>query len=243
MGSFVNENGVSPTGSTPWIQTYSGKAFDLVFPTPEMVDIEDIAWSLSRINRYNGHTTRRYSVAQHCVAMSRKAMADGHSVEIALAMLLHDASEAYLGDMTRPVQLLLESLMPGFRATWTDAHNHVSCVILERFGFTGLIDLHDPLVKQYDNAILLDEKAQVMAPEQRDWGLTWDGLGVALYREPDGQHGLGYTDLRKSYVAQFNHLAAQVRLKARDLLEVAFGDHAEIVVTRDALTVNSADHD
>ena len=55
--------------SKAWVQTRTGLAFDLLEPTPDMVEAMDIAWSLSLINRFNGHSRYPYSVAQHCVLL------------------------------------------------------------------------------------------------------------------------------------------------------------------------------
>ena len=85
-----------------WIQTYSGKRFVLYDPKPDMVDVIDIAHSLAHIARFNGHTDRFYSVAEHCVVMAQQL-----DQEYQLAALLHDAGEAYVGDMARPLKQLI----------------------------------------------------------------------------------------------------------------------------------------
>ena len=54
----------------PWIETYTGKQFWFLNPTPEMFDIEDIAHALSMVCRYAGHVTHFYSVAAHCCVMA-----------------------------------------------------------------------------------------------------------------------------------------------------------------------------
>ncbi|KKN16026.1 hypothetical protein LCGC14_0979880 [marine sediment metagenome] len=79
------------------IVTYTGKSFDLLNPLPEMVCIEDIAHALANICRYTGHVREFYSVAQHCVLMVKANLPGG-----ALQKLLHDAHEAYTGDIASP---------------------------------------------------------------------------------------------------------------------------------------------
>lgn len=78
------------------ILTYTGKLFDFWKPRIEMICIEDIAHALALMNRYGGHTYTPYSVAEHCERMSH--------IEIAhpLVSLLHDAAEAYIGDIASP---------------------------------------------------------------------------------------------------------------------------------------------
>ena len=81
-----------------------GKHFYPLNPNPQDIDIEDIAHALSLICRANGHFKYFYSVAQHCIACAEEAVERGCSVEVILGCLLHDASEAYLCDVTRPVK-------------------------------------------------------------------------------------------------------------------------------------------
>src|SRR5208283_3910606 len=80
-----------------WIQTWTGRKFSLLDPQPEDVCIEDIAHALTNICRFNGHCRGFYSVAQHSVHV-----ADLVPTPYKLDALLHDAGEAYYGDITRP---------------------------------------------------------------------------------------------------------------------------------------------
>lgn len=89
-----------------WILTHSGRQFDLTSPTAAMISPVDIAHALSNLCRFNGHTRTHYSVAQHSMLVS-SLVPEQHK----LVALLHDATEAYIGDMTRP----LKAIMPGFR--------------------------------------------------------------------------------------------------------------------------------
>ena len=86
------------------ILTYTKKMFDPLHPKVELIDIEDIAHSLSMLCRANGHFKTFYSVGQHSINCMKEAVARGYSERIQLACLLHDASEAYLADVTRPVK-------------------------------------------------------------------------------------------------------------------------------------------
>lgn len=136
-----------------WMQTYTGKAFWPLDPRIEDLDPRDIAHALSLLCRYGGHVKRFYSVAEHCVLMSR-AVAPEH----ALWALLHDAAEAYVVDVPRPLKLS----MPDYRA----AEAAIMDVICERFG----LHRHEPkAVKDADNAILNDEREALMAPPPLPW--------------------------------------------------------------------------
>lgn len=86
------------------IMTYTKKMFAPLRPKAELVDIRDIAHALSMLCRANGHFQSFYSVGQHCINCAKEAAARGYSPRLQLACLLHDASEAYLSDVTRPVK-------------------------------------------------------------------------------------------------------------------------------------------
>ena len=86
------------------ITTYNGKEFNPTNPTKEGIDIRDIAHALSLMCRANGHVKHFYSVAQHSISCYMEAKARGYSKNVQLACLLHDGSEAYLSDITRPVK-------------------------------------------------------------------------------------------------------------------------------------------
>lgn len=86
------------------IKTNSGVMFDPIRPRQELIDIADIAHSLSMLCRANGHFSSFYSVGQHSINCAREAQARGYSRRVQLACLLHDGSEAYLSDVTRPVK-------------------------------------------------------------------------------------------------------------------------------------------
>ena len=131
-----------------WITTYTGKRFDLEHPTPEMIDIEDIAHALSNICRWTGHTLYHYSVAQHSVNVS--LMFDQR--DDALWGLLHDAPEAYLGDVSQP----LKALLPYYRKL----ESNVMDVICEKFELPRTKPY--PLA-QIDERVLFEEARLVLA--------------------------------------------------------------------------------
>lgn len=86
------------------IKTYTGIMFDPLRPDADLIRISDIAHALSMLCRANGHFKSFYSVGQHSINCMKEAKARGCSRRIQLACLLHDASEAYLSDVTRPVK-------------------------------------------------------------------------------------------------------------------------------------------
>lgn len=81
----------------------SGVLFDVFNPNEEDITIEDISHALSNLCRYGGHSPKFYSVAQHSVLCSLR----GETIQEQLELLLHDASEAYLIDLPKPIKLML----------------------------------------------------------------------------------------------------------------------------------------
>lgn len=92
----------------PWISTWSGGKWYLSTPRPEDVNPMDIAYALSQLVRWNGHCDG-ITVAEHSCRVADRLLKQGHNVFCQLAGLLHDAHEAYLGDMVNP----MKSLLPG----------------------------------------------------------------------------------------------------------------------------------
>ena len=90
-----------------YITTYSKIHFTPLDPKIEEIKAEDIAHAQSLMTRANGHFLEFYSVAQHSIACGKEAIARGYSPRLVLACLVHDGSEAYLSDITRPVKTQL----------------------------------------------------------------------------------------------------------------------------------------
>ena len=90
-----------------FITTFTKKHFYPANADIDDIDINDIAHALSLLCRANGHFKRFYSVAQHSLNCAKEAKARGYSERVQLGCLLHDASEAYLSDVTRPVKAQL----------------------------------------------------------------------------------------------------------------------------------------
>lgn len=89
---------------TSSILTASGKWFDVLNPQAALIDLADIACALSKLCRFGGHCNEFYSVAEHSIMVSRRVAQLGGDTEAILWGLLHDASEAYVVDIPRPVK-------------------------------------------------------------------------------------------------------------------------------------------
>ena len=88
----------------PWIRTYTGKKFHFLDPQSDEIDITDIAHSLSMQCRFTGHTRFHYSVAQHSVLVAWWLERAGFDDRTQFAGLMHDAAEAYIADLSRPIK-------------------------------------------------------------------------------------------------------------------------------------------
>ena len=132
-----------------YITTVTGIHFYPLNPNPKDIDIEDIAHALSLICRANGHFKHFYSVAQHSIACAEEAIERGCSVEVILGCLLHDASEAYLCDVTRPVKKHIPQYLR--------AEEKLQAVIWKRFIGRDLTDTEQNQIFEIDDHILSQE--------------------------------------------------------------------------------------
>lgn len=128
--------------------TYSNVSFNPISPDKEDILIDDIAHSLSLMTRANGHFPEFYSVAQHCIFCCEEAIKRGYSNKVALACLLHDASEAYIADITRPVKKNL--------ITYLEMEEVLQGAIYEKY-LGELTDEELNLVMCIDNSLLYYE--------------------------------------------------------------------------------------
>ena len=126
-------------------RTHSGRMVNLADVKPQDLDLGDIAHHLARVCRFGGATRRVYSVAQHCVYVARNIVTD--DARVIRAALLHDAAEAYIGDMTSG----LKRLCPDYKRVEAQVE---SCIIA-RFGLA--IGLDYPAIKEADLRARLSE--------------------------------------------------------------------------------------
>lgn len=148
------------------IVTYSGKLVDLARPSSDVICIKDIAKHLSQINRFTGATNRPYSVAAHSVYVSEIVDA-----EFAFAGLMHDASEAYLADISAP----LKSILPGYRSL----EGQMSRIISLKYKVTGM---HSGLVKRADMQAYVKERRTLITASRIEDDPDWDVFSQV--REP-----------------------------------------------------------
>jgi uncharacterized protein len=169
-----------------WMQTFTDRKMDVTQPDKAPIDFLEIAIVLARIYRYTGHTSRPFSVAQHCVI--------GHDAlrskfpdrpDIALAFLLHDAHEAYTGDISTPIQnaiahyaaleavtnvevpAVLEAVHAGIKRM----KNELDAVIFKAAGANFPMDPDVKAeVRSMDRIMLVTERRDLMGPSPGSWG-------------------------------------------------------------------------
>jgi hypothetical protein len=166
-----------------WLQTISGKAFDLSNPDPRLVDFEaDVAPALAKLARFTGHTLGDigYSVAQHCVLGAESLLEATGSERLAALFLLHDAHEAYIGDIPTPVvQTLGEMFTDGIGPEVALLKWRIDAAIFEAAGVPMPTDAEHALIKRHDTAMMNAERAVLKLPAPRSWGAEIDAVPAA----------------------------------------------------------------
>lgn len=142
-----------------YIRLKSGGFFDFVLPEKSVFTLEDVAWGLAHIYRFNGQTHRPISVAQHSINVSYLV-----DPRIARDALLHDAAEAFTGDITSPLKAVLGER---FRSL----ERMIEYVVAQRLGITT--PPGNPFIKEADLVCLATERACLM---KNDLGEPWDCL-------------------------------------------------------------------
>jgi len=178
-----------------WITTVSGVRVDLVDPDPATIHIADIAHSLAAQCRYNGHCKPWYSVAEHSVLVSHWLEGHGETERVQLLGLLHDATEAYIGDITWGVK----QLIPEIR----QAEHRLAPHIYNALGILPPTEDEEHIIKLGDRVLLVTEFQDMMG-----CGLVMDGL-------PDADEGMVFCYLdaknaRECFLANWRCLAEKV---------------------------------
>ena len=138
------------------IRTYKGHIFDITNPDTWVFDLEDIAQALSNLCRFNGHI-EFYSVAEHSVRVQKELYLNGYSVLCQMIGLLHDAVEAYIGDIPRPQKKI--TFLDG--EPMGDFEKGLEYALFQAYGFLDAdFDYYWEKVKEADLAVYLDEASE-----------------------------------------------------------------------------------
>jgi 5'-deoxynucleotidase YfbR-like HD superfamily hydrolase len=162
------------------LETVSGRKIDVSNPNPADIVIEDIAWALSRMPRFSGHSIpyTPYSVAQHCIQVAEDLKDYGPDVQ--LYGLLHDAAEAYINDLPSPVKHI-----PEIHAVIKKLEDSLMTAIYTSLKITPPTEQEEALVKIADKTQQAVEAYNFMYSRGKDWNLP-DVSFIKLqeFREP-----------------------------------------------------------
>lgn len=215
-----------------WIVTADGFEANVLYPTPDMFEIERIAHSLSQINRFNGHAVRPYSVAEHSLLVLELAERMGLDVFGQMAALLHDAHEAFVGDMSTPVKQCLGR-------SWSGFEDRIAHHLSLRFGFHTALVHASQEIKRADLIALAIERHHLL-PHVQPSGVPstpWSclsGLGeVHHMADLMDRHvvGMAWHEWRDAFIDRFQEL----QFARAELAHERFGTEASLALPLEAL--------
>ena len=174
-----------------WMQTYFGGRFYPLNPELNKINIFEIAHALSNLCRFGGHVKEFYSVAEHCVNLSHVV-----SPENSLAALLHDATEAYVVDVPRPIKKYLNN--------YRDIEDNVAKLIADKY---QLDSIYPDEVREADTRILLNER-NALIPRHETWGIDevfepLENVTINCYKPKSAEW---------KYIARFDNLVREAGL-------------------------------
>lgn len=154
----------APTRRGDWIQTFSGREFYPMDPRPEDIDIIDIAHQLAMTCRYGGAVKRFYSVAEHSVLLACYVeRMKPERKDLALQALLHDAAEAYICDIPRPLKRSVQM------AGYVEAEMAIEEAIEAAFNLPYPGKGPDPWLHDIDTRIMIDEASVLLNHVTNEW--------------------------------------------------------------------------
>lgn len=192
--------------SGAWILTRTGAQVDLEVFSPASLSVLDVASALSKINRFNGHTSRLYSVAEHSLHVVTVMEREMHITDpgALFAGLLHDAHEAYVQDMSTPMKQLL-----GIQ--WASVEKRAMVRVLDRFGALEHYLLNHETIKVADLTMLATERRDLLPPGGPQWATLRD-IEPLPYFDLAQFDAMQPDDWRDAFIERFSELrqAAQV---------------------------------
>jgi 5'-deoxynucleotidase YfbR-like HD superfamily hydrolase len=162
------------------LETVSGKKVDIMLPDPDTILITDIAWALSRMPRFSGHSIPYipYSVAQHCIQVAKELAP--HGVRIQLLGLMHDSAEAYINDLPSPVKHI-----PEIHAVISKLEDRLMNAIYEKMKIDPPNEEESTIIKIADKNQQAIEAYNFMYSRGSDWNLpTVDFKELQEFEQP-----------------------------------------------------------
>ncbi len=194
-----------------WLITNTGREHAIVGTSPQHpqrpITIEEIAHALAQINRLNGHACRPYSVAEHSMLVSDIARAEGASPVQRLAALLHDAHDAYTGDVASPIKWALGQ-------AWADFEHAQEAAVHTALGVRSAMVAHRTSIKRWDLIALATER-ECLLPYEGATSTPWpilDTPGHEVWpcefggRDLSHTAGWYWTRKRDAFLARYHAL-------------------------------------
>ena len=192
------------------LETVTGRFVDLIDPDPKDICIEDIAWSLSRLARFNGHTINKlpYSVAQHSLVVAYEAprlaqeeigydrpLTMPEAARWRLLGLLHDASEAYTGDISGPLKKI-----PELRPIIKKIEHTIQDAIFKALGIAPPTELEEKVVKQGDVLAQRIEAYNFMVSRGNGWS---ESPSVSIVKLQEFGMPMEHVDVYEEFLEMF----------------------------------------
>ena len=187
-----------------YITTYTKVHITPLEPKAEDIRIEDIAHALSLMTRANGHFPEFYSVGQHCIACYEEASARGYSKRVRLACLLHDAAEAYLSDVTRPIKKSMDYFV--------EAENQLLHLIYKVFLGHDITEEEAKLIENVDDTLLYHEFFHYMGEKLHDPGTPLVSKPVFAVRP--------FAEVEKEYLDIFHTGMQRIKNEERETVRI-----------------------
>ncbi len=141
------------------IRLRSGLYLDLADPQPEQFSFGDVAGALSKICRFGAQIDQFYSVAEHCYWCAKVGQREGLSLSVQVALLMHDAAEAFIGDVVKPLKIML----PDYKVV----EHRMEAAIANKFGID--VDSCKSAVRKIDMEMLICERRKLFSADNVVW--------------------------------------------------------------------------
>jgi len=188
-----------------WMLTATGTTVDLRNPQAATISTLDIAHSLALTNRFTGHTLRPYSVAEHSLLVEEIMSREFGPMPPAalLAALVHDAHEAYLGDISTPLKQALPS--------WAleDVESRLWMAVQHHFHTRAASRDYASIIKRCDLMALAMERRDLLPPGGAPWPLL-EGVEACTWVTLQQRAGMDWTDWRQAFIDRVASLLPQV---------------------------------
>ena len=198
-----------------WMITNTGRAHHLAgigqqFNVP---CIEEVAHALAQINRFTGHARRPYSVAEHSMLVATIAAGEGASPVQQLAALLHDAHEAYVGDLASPAKWAIGT-------SWEVFEHSQASAVHNALGVRAAMCAHRYHIRRWDLIALATERRDLTSydpAKHQPWPML-DKPGqevqpIALNLMAEARRDMRWTDWVQVFMDHYEHLLRKLRLQ------------------------------